>query len=110
MQCKYPWQHFLEQQLFNAPQSAPERTRPHFNPRPPGVIQPGSATEAVLALLRAYPNQFFDREAIVHLTGRSGKSVDWALRFLRELGHVQVAIDQRSRRYHRYKFIPDDTP
>ena len=39
-------------QLNAAANTAPQPTRTFYNPRPKGVIQPGSTTDAVLRILR----------------------------------------------------------
>jgi hypothetical protein len=82
--------------------------RPAFNPRPPGMIQPGSTTEAVLAYLRAVPDtRWLNRAQLVIATRRSNKSVDWALQFLRQHGLVECIPDgERPRvgaQYLRYR-------
>lgn len=83
------------------------RPRPHrFNPRPPGVIRPGSATEAVLEFLREHPGRFFRHSQIVQGCGRSKVAVDWALAYLRELGLAEAIPDPlRNARYMRYRIV-----
>lgn len=77
---------------------------PRYNPRPPGVIREGSATAAVLALVRARRGIFMTHAQIVATTGRSAKSVDWALLFLRSQGLVECVPDAaRNSRYLRYR-------
>lgn len=71
----------------------PSVDRPRFNPRPPGSIQPGSATEVVLIQLRRNPDRWCSKLSIVWHTGRTGKSVDWALLFLRKLGLIEAQPD-----------------
>lgn len=82
----------------------PEAQR--FNPRPPGVIQPGSATEDVLVFLRSWPAKFHTRAAIIIGTGRTQKSVDWALLFLRSQKIIECAHgDGRNSLYLRYRIL-----
>lgn len=77
------------------------------NPRPIGVMLPGSATDAVWQWLSARPGRaYWQRRQIVAGTGRTGKSVDWALLFLRATGRVEVREDDRCSRYLRYRAVP----
>jgi DNA-binding response OmpR family regulator len=75
-----------------------------FNPRPPGVIRDGSATQAVLEFLAKHPGRFFSHPQIVAATSRSPKSVDWALLFLRAKKKVRAvpANSAHSNNYLRY--------
>lgn len=59
---------------------------PRFNPRPQGIVRPGSASDAILQYLRTNAGRSFYRRHLITATGRTRKSVDWALLFL-------VAID-----------------
>jgi hypothetical protein len=80
---------------------------PRYNPRPAGVIRDGSATQAVLVFLRENPKQFFSHFQIVKGTGRSYKSVNWAMLFLRSQHLVDCVPDaQRNSRYLRYRAAP----
>lgn len=82
-----------------------ETARAGFNPRPPGVLQAGSATRAVLAFLRERPGVYFSCNQLLLAVARSPKSVDWALRMLRSLDCVEVRRDEsRNPRYFRYCF------
>lgn len=60
----------------------PESQFCRYNPRPAGVIRPGSASAAVLELLSSRPGQWLYRNQIISITGRTRKSVDWALIYL----------------------------
>lgn len=79
---------------------------PRFNPRPPGVIREGSATDEVLAILANFPNRYFtygDLRGL--LSERSHASMSWALLYLRRVGLVQVIGDgARNPQYLRYRF------
>lgn len=77
-----------------------------FNPRPAGVMRPGSTTEAVLRYLQGRPGRaWITRQQIVVATSRSGKAVDWALIFLRSLDLVEASQDPEPHRsrYLRYR-------
>lgn len=79
--------------------SPPTITR--HQPRPQGVIRPGSATEAVLAALKAGPSWQTEAE-LVAATGRGRGGVSWSLHYLASRGLVRVADGQQrtgSRRY-----------
>jgi hypothetical protein len=70
-----------------------------------GKWRTGSATEHVYLWLahRGRARVWWSREAIVAGTGRSAKSVDWALLFLRSVEAVEITSDPRCGRYHRYR-------
>lgn len=81
-------------------QTQPER----YNPRPPGVIQPGSASEAVLQILSASPGRFFTCEQLIRATGRTHAAVSLALMYLRDQGRIEAFPDAaRNPRYMRYR-------
>lgn len=81
---------------------------PKFNPRPPGVIRDGSATDAVLKVLRAHPARFFTAGQLIVLTGRSHAAVSWALIYLRRNRLVNVTGDgARQSNYLRYQAIKE---
>lgn len=75
-----------------------------FNPRPPGVIQPGSASEAVLQILSASPGRFFTCKQLIRATGRTHAAVSFALLYLRDQGRIEGFPDSsRNPRYYRYR-------
>lgn len=77
--------------------------RRKYNPRPAGVIQPGSATEAVLAFLKASPGLKTEAQ-IIWATKFSHSAVSWALLRLRAWNKVEAISDPtRNSRYLRYK-------
>jgi hypothetical protein len=77
-----------------------------YNPRPAGVIREGSATAAVLVFMQSRGGMFMTHSQIVKGTGRSAKSVDWALLFLRSQGLVECVPDAaRNPRYLRYRCL-----
>jgi hypothetical protein len=55
-----------------------------FNPRPPGVIRPGSGTHMLLQLLERNPNRWFFHQELVLALGRSKGEVDWAVQYLKQ--------------------------
>lgn len=94
----------LEAAADAASVAEPPQNLIRFNPKPPGSIQPGSATEAVMAFLNRHPGIFFTHAQILRATGRTTKAVAWALIFLREMGVIEVAPDlSRNSRFLRYR-------
>lgn len=67
----------------------PPKPRAH-NPRPPGVIRPGSGTDVLLRFLRGSPQRSFFHSELVLALGRSKGEVDWALFFLKENGYIDA--------------------
>lgn len=90
------------QQLVDA-KPARRRERPkRFNPRPPGVIQEGIASEAVLAFLTESPGLKTEAQ-IVSATKRTHSAVSWALIRLRTWEKIEAVADRgRHSRYFRY--------
>ena len=82
-----------------------------YNPNPPGTIHEGSATDAVLLVLKANAPRFMSFAAIKAATGRNGKSVGWAVWYLRSLGKVEAraAGDRRSPLYQLYRVKQEAT-
>lgn len=79
---------------------------PRYNPRPAGVIREGSATAVVLSFMLTRKGMFMTHSQIVKGTGRSAKSVDWALLFLRSQQLVECVPDEaRNPRYLRYRCL-----
>lgn len=75
-----------------------------YNPRPPGVIQPGSASEAVLRILTENPGRFFTAQQLIQETGRTHAAVSFALLYLRDQGRIEGFPDaSRNPRYMRYR-------
>jgi hypothetical protein len=72
------------------------------NPKPPNVCLPGSASEAVLALLKKHRGLDFRREHLARLTGRTEKAVGWALHLLCANGTI-IATGDLSRSEIRYR-------
>lgn len=52
------------------------------NPRPQGVIRPGSGTDVLLRFLRQAPGRWFFHSELVLALGRSKGEIDWALLYL----------------------------
>lgn len=74
-----------------------------FNPRPPGVIREGSATDAVLLYLKANPRRYYTNGQLMEATGKSHAAVSWALLYLRDKGLIHsIPDDERNALYLRY--------
>lgn len=81
----------------------PTEKRTKFNPRPAGLIQPGSATEAVLAFLESSPGLKTEAQ-IIWATKCSHSAVSWALLRLRAWKRIDAVSDpSRNSRYLRYR-------
>jgi hypothetical protein len=79
---------------------------PRFNPRPPGQIQDGSGTHAILEYMRTHPDKWMTRNQIIIGTGRSGKSVDWGISFLVQQKLIRRVQDgSRNPRWNRYRYV-----
>ena len=79
---------------------------PRYNPRPPGVIRAGSATDVVLAAMQSHHGFWLTHAQILRLTQRSTKAVCWALIFLKARGLIESAPDDsRNARYQRYRAV-----
>lgn len=76
--------------------------QPRFNPRPPGVIRPGSATQHVLFFLRKNPDRYFTCWQLIHHTGLSRKAVNHACLYLRAQELISVRDDMRRVGYLLY--------
>lgn len=75
-----------------------------YNPRPAGVIQPGSASEAVLKIVSENPGRFFTCEQLIRATGRTHAAVSFALMYLRDHGRIEAFPDAaRNPRFLRYR-------
>lgn len=82
--------------------------QPRYNPRPPGVIRDGSATDSVLRVLTSHPGRFFTACELISRTNRSHAAVSWALLYLRAQGLVLVSGDSaRNPRYLRYRVVKE---
>lgn len=60
------------------------------NPRPPGVLRPGSGSDVLLRYFRSNPTRWFFHAELVLTLGRSKGEVDWALVFLTRLGLIEA--------------------
>jgi len=96
---------WMARRIMAAANAEMQNPGPRFNPKPPGVCLPGSATEAVIAFLNKHPTVFFSRDQIIAGTGRTCKAVDWALLFLRTQHKVFVknAMPPSNTRHLRYR-------
>ena len=94
----------LQWQLLALP--ALEQKSERFNPRPPGVIQSGSASDAVLKFLRAQVG-FRSEAQILWVTGRTHSAASWSLLYLIGQGLVEARSDPlRNARYKKYRATP----
>jgi hypothetical protein len=80
---------------------------PRYNPRPAGVIRPGSATDRVLAIFQANPKQWLSHANLAWHTGLSHKPMSWALIYLQRQGLIEASTgdDERNSRYCRYRIV-----
>ena len=80
---------------------------PRYNPKPPGQLQPGGATEVVINFLAKHPGTFFRHSQIhAHCKQYSRAAVDWALIRLRSWGAIETTPDDsRNPRYLRYRLV-----
>ena len=79
--------------------TAATEKRVRYNPRPPGQVQGGSATDDVLRLMRAHPRRRWRRAQLLHLTGRTESAIDWALAYLRHQGLIDAQAAQYGRQW-----------
>lgn len=99
-----PWGAFALSQLSGR---QPEAKKHIFNPHPAGLFQAGSATQAVDAFLAAHPGRYYTMDQLILVTGRTDKSLDWAVRFLIGVGRIEWRSDEsRNPRYRRYSHRP----
>lgn len=82
-----------------------EPSAPRYNPHPPGQIQEGSGTDAVLQFLKQAPDKWHTRSQIIFGTGRSPKAIDWAIAFLIQQKLIRAVQDStRNPRYRRFRY------
>ena len=66
-----------------------------------------SATQAVDAFLAAHPGRYYTMDQLILVTGRTDKSLDWAVRFLISIRRIEWRSDEsRNPRYRRYAHRP----
>lgn len=85
-----------------------QKPRPpsYYNPRPAGMILPGSTTELVLCELRARYPVWQSRSQIACSVGKNRGAVQWALLYLMRQKLVKAVPDTcRNPRYNRYQAI-----
>jgi hypothetical protein len=100
-----PFGSFALNQLTSESKAVPPRQQ--YNPRPPGILQSGSATNAVLNLLASTPGRYMTTAQIIWGTGRTNKSVDWGLRMLRSMNLLDLRRDDKSARNWQYRLKPE---
>ena len=64
------------------------------NPRPAGVIRPGSGTDVLLGFLRRAASRWFFHHELVLALGRSKGEIDWALQYLVRIGRVESKLTE----------------
>ena len=76
------------------------------NPRPQGVIRPGSGTDVLLRFLRQSPGRWFFHAELIMALGRSKGEIDWALGYLVGEGLVESRLTELPARKPilRYRF------
>lgn len=95
----------MVQQLSVSSTARPEPP-PRYNPHPPGQIQEGSGTHVVLQFLQAHQDKWHTRSQVIFATGRSGKSIDWALAFLLQQKLIRAIQDPtRNPRWRRFRYV-----
>lgn len=70
----------------------PTEVRKRFNPRPPGVIRKGSASDQILSLLRG-AGGFHTEQSIRAATGLTHSQASWSLFYLSEHGFIRKVPD-----------------
>jgi hypothetical protein len=94
------------QLLAQAAQAAnqPEEPRPGWpaNPFATGV-RSGSATDAVLTLMRSEPKRWWCHSQLVWQTGRGRGAVTWALAYLEQQGLIRSIPFTSRPPYRRYQ-------
>lgn len=82
----------------------------HNNPRPAGVIRPGSGTDVLLRFLRQAPGRWFFHSELVLALGRSKGEIDWALLYLVREGQVESRLTELPARKPvlRYRLMGED--
>lgn len=73
------------------------------NPRPPGVIRHGSATHAVVELLRSCPQERFTCFQLMRYTGRTHAAVSHACLYLRGAGLIVAFGGLHNPQYLQYQ-------
>jgi len=64
------------------------------NPRPQGVIRPGSGTDVLLRFLYQSPGRWFFHAELIMALGRSKGEMDWALGYLVREGLVEGRLTE----------------
>lgn len=98
-----PFKTMLSQIVAGVATASADHHDKRFNPRPPGVPQPGGATEAVLAVL-VDSGAALTEGQLVWKTGKSRSAVTWAIFRLKHWKKIDVLSDgARNSRYCRYR-------
>ena len=83
-----------------------EAERPPWptNPFPKG-IQPGSATEKILAALNAAHPRWLEHWELMQITGRSRGAIAWAMKYLGERDMVRSIKSAKHPNWLRYQVV-----
>lgn len=73
---------------------AEEEGARHNNPRPAGVIRPGSGTDMLLGYLRQAPGRWYFHHELILALGRSKGEIDWALGYLVREGLAESRLTE----------------
>jgi hypothetical protein len=78
-----------------------------YNPRPAGVIRPGSSTDLVLSIFQSNPKLWLSHANLVWHTNLNHKRMSWALIYLQRQGLIEASTgdDERNSRYARYRIV-----
>lgn len=78
------------------------------NPYPKGFYKEGSATTAVLAVMKENPGAMFTESQFRWKTGKSHSAVSWALLRLKRNGRIDVfGNGSTNPRFCRYRLKPE---
>jgi hypothetical protein len=95
-----------QQQRFATERAAREaQSKPQFNPRPPGQLVDGSASDVVLKFLQKHRGVSFRYAELLKHTGCTPSALIWACSYLARQGMIEAMPDAMSgRRRFRYVF------
>lgn len=98
---------WLAKQLIRGTPGSLNLEIPRYNPRPAGVIRPGSTTDSVLVIFVDSPGRWFSFKDFKARIRTTDKALNWALIYLQRMGHIESSTgdDPRNSRYMRYRLI-----
>lgn len=98
---------WLAQHLVRATRSVSGKAKKPstFNPKPPGSMLAGSATDRLLRCMATAPDAWWSYHELAERV--SGGSFGWSLLALQRRGHIEAsANDSRNPKYLRYRITP----